>query len=110
MPRSSTIYSKKRAGKGDVPTKPPVPWRERLTLRITEVAELIGVNRDTVQKLIDDEDVVVRHIGRIPLIVTSSLIDWAEGNPTIEPNSKIRKDRIAPKHRAEAERLMNRIK
>jgi hypothetical protein len=75
-----------------------------------EVAELIGVNRDTVQKLIDDEDVAVRHIGRIPLIVTSSLIDWVEGNPPNEPSSKTGKDRIAPKHRAEAERLMNRIK
>jgi len=108
MPRSSTIYSKKHAAKSDAPKKPPVPWRDRATLRIMEVASLIGVSQDSVQKLIESGDLVVRHVGRIPVIVTSSLLDWVDGNSSSKPSTLVTPLRVSAKHRAEADRLMKK--
>jgi hypothetical protein len=88
----------------------PTPWRERPTLRIAEVADLLGVSPDSVQKLIESEDLAVRYCGRIPLVVTSSLIEWTEGKSVGKSSAQGRQPSITAKHRAEADRLMNRRK
>ncbi len=108
MPRRTTIYSKKRAGRDDAAKKPQVSWRDRPTLRIMEVAGLIGVSQDSVQKLIKSGNLVVRHAGRIPVIVTSSLLDWVDGNSSSNPSTLVTPLRVSAKHRAEADRLMKR--
>ena len=96
-------------GARGAPSDSPCSWRERPTLRITEVAELIGVSTDLVQTMIDAEDLTVRRVGRIPLIVTASLIDWADGNPRPPSSSQRSLPSVTTKHQAEAARLITKV-
>ena len=57
---------------------------------------------------IESGDLVVRHVGRIPVIVTSSLLDWVDGNSSSNPSTLVTPLRVSAKHRAEADRLMKR--
>lgn len=84
-------------------------WRYRPTLRMLEVAELVGVSVDLVQTLIDADKLIIRRIGRIPLIVTDSLIDWVDDNPKPRSSPEVGAPRVTTKHRAEAARLITNV-
>ena len=59
------------------------------------------------KKLIESDDLAVRYCGRIPLVVTSSLIEWTEGKSGGKSSAQGPQPSITAKHRAEADRLMN---
>ena len=83
-----------------------IPWKELPTLRITEVAEVIGISRRQVQKLIEEGDLRVRRVGRIPLVLTSSVTEWASGEEQ-EANAVVAP--IRPEVRRTAQRLMGKV-
>ena len=83
-----------------------IPWNELPTLRIDEVAEVIGISRRQVQKLIEEGDLSVRRVGRIPLVLTSSVTRWATGE---EPEANTVVAPIRPEVRRTAQRLLAKV-
>ena len=70
------------------PVHTTIPWRERPTLRESEVAELIGISQRQVGRMVESGELQGRRAGRARLILTESLIAWEKGNPPAEVQEK----------------------
>jgi len=53
-----------------------IPWRDLPTLRVVEVASLLGVERRAVERLIEGGELESREVGQVQLVFTSSLRAW----------------------------------
>ncbi len=75
-----------------------IPWRERPTLRESEVALLIGISARQVGRMVENGELELRRIGTVQLITTRSLVAWEQSSETetsqaetIEVRSSIRR-------------------
>ncbi len=53
-----------------------IPWRERPTLRLQEAADIIGISRRSLGRMIEAGDLECRTVGSIKLVVTQSIRAW----------------------------------
>jgi excisionase family DNA binding protein len=65
-----------------------IPWRDRPTLRESEVAELIGISQRQVGRMVESGELQGRRVGTVRLVLTESLIAWEKGNPPVEVQKK----------------------
>ena len=70
---------------------------------MAETAAILGVSPKAVEGMIQREELLTRRVGRIVLVLTSSLIEWAEGKPHQEHPP------VSPADREAAVRLLERI-
>ena len=61
-----------------------VPWRDRPSLRETEVAELIGISPRSVKRMVESGELKGRRAGNVRLVLTESLIQWEKGTTAAE--------------------------
>jgi excisionase family DNA binding protein len=77
-----------------------IPWRDRPTLRESEVAELIGISQRQVGRMVDSGELKGRKVGRSRLVLTQSLIEWEAGEAPAQNETR----KVSPKLRLAASR------
>ena len=55
---------------------PSKAWDKRITFRITDIQQMLGLPRSTIGKLVRDGDIHANKVGRDWLITRSDLYEW----------------------------------
>ena len=85
-----------------------IQWRELPTLRINEVAEILGVSRSAVDSLLRAGDLQAKRIGRVQLVLTRSVIEWTE--PPAQDSPAQQPTPLTDRGRRNADQIMRRLK
>lgn len=66
-----------------------IPWRDLPMLRVSEVADLLAVDKATVEGLIAAGTITTRTIGQVTLVETASVVRWIDGEaPRARPRAR----------------------